>query len=259
MRANSVKRRLAEGASSYGTMAMEFFTPGLPQICQAAGAEFILFDMEHSGADVETMKRQLSYCRGLDIVPLVRVPATEYHFIARLLDAGALGIMVPMVETAEQAERIVSCTRYPPSGVRGAAFGVAAHDDYRPGASVAETIAAAHDRTLVICLVETAKGIGNVDAIAAVPGVDVCWLGHFDLTNFLGIPGQFEHPRYLAAVDQLAAACKRHGKSAGILATDEAWARAYRGKGFRAIAYGLDVTLLRSALASGLEALRADP
>jgi 2-dehydro-3-deoxyglucarate aldolase/4-hydroxy-2-oxoheptanedioate aldolase len=259
MRANSVKKRLAEGASSYGTMALEFFTPGLPQVCQAAGAEFVLFDMEHSGADVETMKQQLSYCRGLPIVPMVRVPATEYHFIARLLDAGAMGIMVPMVETPEQAARIVACTRYPPSGVRGAAFGVAAHDDYVGGASVAATIAAAHERTLVICLVETVKGIENVDAIAAVPDVDVCWLGHFDLTNFMGIPGQFDHPRYLGAVDDLVAACSRHGKAAGIMAIDEKWARAYRRKGFRIVAYGLDVTLLRSALASGLAALRADP
>ena len=259
MRANSVKKRLAEGGRTYGTMAMEFFTPGLPQICLAAGAEFVIFDMEHSGADVETMKQQLSYCRGLDIVPLVRVPATEYHFIARLLDAGALGIMVPMVETREQAERIVACTRYPPSGVRGAAFGVAAHDDYLGGPSIAETIAAVHERTLVICLVETVKGIENVDAIAAVAGVDVCWLGHFDLTNFMGIPGQFDHPRYLAAVDGLVAACNHHDKAAGIMAIDEAWAIAYRDKGFRAVAYGLDVTLLRSALAGGLKALRAGP
>jgi 2-dehydro-3-deoxyglucarate aldolase/4-hydroxy-2-oxoheptanedioate aldolase len=211
--------------------------------------------MEHSGADVETMKAQFACCRGIGLPPFVRVPATEYHFIARMLDAGAMGIMVPMVETREQAERIVSCTRYPPLGRRGAAFGVAPHDDYRAG-SVTDKIAAAHDRTLVICQVETATGSENVDAIAAVPGVDVVWLGHFDLTNFLGIPGEFTHPRYLKAVDDLLAACRRHGKAPGFMAADDAWAREYRAKGFRAIAYGIDVLLLQSALASGLATLR---
>jgi len=256
MRPNPIKARLAQGGAAFGTMAFEFFTPSLAQIVAAAGAQFLLYDMEHSGIGVETMKAQFAACRGLDLVPLVRVPATEYHFVARMLDAGAMGIMVPMVETAEQAARIVSYTRYPPHGRRGAAFGVAPHDDYL-GGDVTETMAAAHERTLVICLVETATGIENVDAIAAVPGVDVVWLGHFDLTNFLGIPAQFSHPRYLAAVDALVAACNRHHKTPGFLAADDAWAADYRAKGFRMLAYGVDVVLLQRALAAGLAKLSA--
>jgi 2-dehydro-3-deoxyglucarate aldolase/4-hydroxy-2-oxoheptanedioate aldolase len=89
-----------------------------------------------------------------------------------------------------------------------------------------------------------------------VPGVDVVWLGHFDLTNFLGIPAQFDHPRYLAAVDALLSACRRHGKTPGFMAGDERWARDYRARGFRIIAYGVDVLLLQSALKSGIAALR---
>jgi 2-dehydro-3-deoxyglucarate aldolase/4-hydroxy-2-oxoheptanedioate aldolase len=256
MRPNPVKAALARGETAVGTMAFEFFTPSLPQIVKAAGGQFLLYDMEHSGAGIDVMKAQFAACRGIDIVPLVRVPATEYHFVARLLDAGALGVMVPMVETAEQAARIVSFTRYPPLGRRGAAFGVAPHDDYL-AAPVTDTMAAAHERTLVICLVETAVGIENVDAIAAVPGVDVVWLGHFDLTNFMGIPAQFTHPRFLAAVDVLLAACRRHGKAAGFLAADDTWASEYRAKGFRALAYGTDVGLMQGALAAGIARLNA--
>jgi len=144
MRGNPVRVNLRKGGTAIGHMAFEFFTPSLPQIVKAAGAQFLLYDMEHSGIGVETMKAQFAACRGLDLVPLVRVPATEYHFVARMLDAGAMGIMVPMVETAEQAARIVSYTRYPPHGRRGAAFGVAPHDDYL-GGDVTETMAAAHD------------------------------------------------------------------------------------------------------------------
>jgi 2-keto-3-deoxy-L-rhamnonate aldolase RhmA len=103
MRPNPLKKRLLDGASAYGLFAFEFFTPGLAQIAKEAGAECVLFDMEHSGAGIDAIKQQLAYCRGLDIVPFVRVPTHQYHFVARALDAGALGIMVPMVETAQQA------------------------------------------------------------------------------------------------------------------------------------------------------------
>ncbi|MBV8397818.1 MAG: hypothetical protein JOZ17_03645 [Acetobacteraceae bacterium] len=254
MRDNPVKQRLAVGGCSFGTMVFEFFTPGMPQIMRAAGAEFALFDMEHSGAGIETIKAQLAASRGIGLVPTVRVPALQYQFIARCLDMGAMGIMVPMVENAEQARHIVAATRYPPRGVRGAAFGVA-HDDYE-GGPVTDKIAAAEARTVVIALIETARGAEAVDAIAAVDGVDVVWLGHFDLTNFMGIPADFENPRYLRAVDEIVAAARRHGKCAGMMAGDERWAREYLAKGFRIIAYGLDHLLFQQALGQGLRALR---
>ena len=219
MRKNPVKAALAAGKRAYGAMVFEFFSPGIAQICRNAGAEFVLYDMEHTGLSFETLKLQFALCRGLDVVPMVRVPRGEYHFIARALDVGALGVMVPMVGSAEEAAHIVACTRYPPAGRRGAAFGFA-HDDYQ-GGDVATKIAAIHERTLVIPQIETVEGLANVDAIAAVPGVDALWLGHFDLTNFMGIPGEFQHPDYLAAVKRIVAACERHGKAAGFLATDD--------------------------------------
>ena len=255
MRGNPVKTKLAQGAHAFGAMFFEFFSPGVPQIAKNAGAEFILFDMEHAGTDIGLMKQMFALCRGLDIVPMVRVPTTQYHFIARMLDLGAMGIMVPMVETKQQAEMIVSCTRYPPLGYRGAAFGVA-QDDYQ-GGNVKDKIAAIHERTFVICQIETATGLKNVDAIAAVPGVDVCWLGHFDTTNFMGIPAQWNHPRYTSAVENLVAACRRHGKAAGFMPTDDDWASRYRKLGFRMMAYGADTMMLQTALAGGLKKLRA--
>jgi len=109
---------------------------------------------------------------------------------------------------------------------------------------------------MVIALVETAKGVENVDAIAAVDGVDVVWLGHYDLTNSLGIPGQFGNPKFHTAVDSLVKACEKHGKTPGFLAGDEKWARDLRAKGFRMIAYGVDTLLMQSALAGGIKLLR---
>jgi len=255
MRDNPVKHSLRAGGRAYGAMVFEFFSPGLPQICSNAGAEFVLYDMEHTGLGFETLKTQCALCRGLDIVPMARVPRGEYHFIARVLDIGALGVMVPMVGTRAEAEQIVACTRYPPQGRRGAAFGFA-HDDYE-GGDVAIKIAALHERTLVIAQIETTEGLENVEAIAAVPGVDALRIGHFDLTNFLGIPGQFQHRAYLAAVDRVVAACAAHGKVPAFLAADPQWARDYAARGFRLMAYGIDQLLLQDALRNGLDVLRS--
>src|ERR1700682_5133676 len=205
VRDNPVKQALSRGGRARGAMVFEFFSPGLPQICKNAGAEFVLYDMEHTGLEFETLKTQLALCRGLDLVPMARVPRGDYHFIARALDIGALGVMVPMVGTRAEAEYHVSCTRYPPQGRRGAAFGFA-HDDYQ-GGDIASKMAALHARTLLIAQIETDEGLRNVEAIAAVPGVDALWIGQFDLTNFMGIPAEFGHRDYLAAVDRIVAAC----------------------------------------------------
>jgi 2-keto-3-deoxy-L-rhamnonate aldolase RhmA len=184
----------------------------------------------------------------------VRVPRGEYHFIARALDIGAHGIMVPMVGSAAEAAAIAAAAHYPPAGRRGAGFGIA-HDDYRM-APPPETMARAAARTLTIAQIETVEGLNDVEAIAATPGIDVVWLGHFDLSNFMGIPAQFQHPDFIAAARRIAAAAAAHGKVAGILATDHAWAEEYWGYGYRMLAYGLDHMLFQAALSAGLRDLR---
>ena len=253
MRNNPVKQRLLRGEAVFGAMGWEFLVPGLPQMSKAAGADFLLIDMEHSGAGYETLKEQAALCRGLDLVPMARVPANQYHYISRALDLGIMGIMAPMVGSADEAEHIVSCTRYPPTGRRGAAFGFAA-DDYL-GGDVAEKIRIANERVLVMCLIETAEGVENVDEIAAVPGVDVLWLGHFDLTNFLGIPAQFDHPKYRKAIERMAQAARKHGKVLACLTADDQWSQDYWDKGFRLFAMGVDSMLLQGALQRGLSTL----
>jgi 2-keto-3-deoxy-L-rhamnonate aldolase RhmA len=254
MRPNRLRATLDAGGTVYGTMAFEFFTPGLMATLEAAGADFVLLDTEHSGVGIETIKQQVAASRGLDIVPMARVPGCHYHLIAPMLDAGVMAVMVPMVETAEQARQIASWCRYPPRGVRGSAFGMA-HDDYAAG-DVAEKMRIANERTLVIALVETARGIENIDAIMAVEGIDIGWLGHFDLTASMGIPGQFEHPEFLRAVDALIAACAHNSKPAGFLAGSVAMAESWRARGFRAIAYNTDIGLLQDSLRGALARLR---
>lgn len=254
MRPNVVRQTLMSGGSAFGFMAFEFFTPGLFPVAERAGADFIILDMEHSGAAPDTMKAQFAFARGTGVAPLVRVPGHGYHLIAPMLDAGALGIMVPLVETVEQAREIVAACRYRPEGRRGLGFSVA-HDDYA-GGDVAPKIAVANQRTLVIALIESEKGIANADAIMAVPGIDVGWLGHYDLTDSMGFAADFSRPEFDAAVNKLVGACNKHGKAAGFLAGDVAMALAWQAKGFRCLCYGTDVSLMRDSLAHGLTVLR---
>jgi 2-dehydro-3-deoxyglucarate aldolase/4-hydroxy-2-oxoheptanedioate aldolase len=255
MRANKVKRVLCGGGISVGTLVFEFNTTGIPRIVAEAGAEFILFDMEHTGWSIESI-RMLIAVTPSSIVPFVRVPATEYHFIARVLDIGAMGIMVPMVESVEQAQRIVQFAKYPPMGRRGAAFGVA-HDDYSDG-DIVEKMRSANDELLLIALIETIDGIKNVDAIAAVSGIDVLWIGHFDLTNSMGIPGQFDHPEFTHSVHAVLEACRRHDKVPAFMAGDVVTGKALLDQGFRMIGYGGDLWIYQQALAQGVNALKSD-
>jgi 2-keto-3-deoxy-L-rhamnonate aldolase RhmA len=253
MRDNFVREKLKRGEAVFGTFVFEFATTGIGRIIGASGADFVLYDLEHTAWSLETVRMLAATTR--DVVPVVRVPTGDYHFIARALDAGAMGIMVPMVETAEQARQIVAATRYPPAGRRGAAFGVA-HDDYRTG-DLRTKMRHANDHTLVVLQIETEPGVDNVDQIAAVPGVDVLWIGQYDLNNFLGIPGEFDHPKYHACAERVVQAIQRHRIAGGFLASSVAHGRSLLQQGFRMIAYGGDIWLYHDALRSGLEALRS--
>jgi 2-keto-3-deoxy-L-rhamnonate aldolase RhmA len=252
---NRIKRMLAEGGIALGTMVFEFGTPGIARIVARSGADFILFDMEHTGWSTETLKSLFASCGGTDLVPMARVPAAQYHLIARTLDVGAMGIMVPMVESAEQARLIVQSAKYPPVGRRGAAFGVA-HDDYT-GGDVTEKIRTANAEGLLIAQIETVAGLDQVEGIAAVDGIDILWIGHFDLTNSLGIPAQFNHPTYLAAVERVLNACRQHGKAAGFMVASPEEAHTKLEQGFRCLAYWGDLWIYQQALSTALQRIRS--
>ena len=130
MRDNRVKQALRSGGVSMGVMCLEFATTGIGPLSAAAGPEFAVFDMEHTGWGLETIRMLVATSRAADLVPIVRVPTADYHFIAHALDVGAMGLVLPLVESAEQAEFAVECAMYPPRGRRGCAFAIA-HDDFR--------------------------------------------------------------------------------------------------------------------------------
>lgn len=254
---NPVRHTLRAGGQAFGVMAFEFFTPGLAAVLAAGGAEFVILDTEHSGVGIDVIKAQVAFCRGAGIVPIVRVPGCERHLISPVLDAGAKGIMVPMVETRAQAERLVAFSRYRPIGKRGLAFGIA-HDAYRPTPPL-EAMAAANAAVLTIAMIETESGLRNAEEILAVPGIDLGWLGHFDLTDSLGIVGEFDHARYHEAEAALLAAAQRAGKPLGWLANNAAEARAALRRGYACLCLSTDLALLRGAVTAEFDALKRMP
>jgi 2-keto-3-deoxy-L-rhamnonate aldolase RhmA len=243
MATKRVQRRLE------GVMAFELFTPGLAAILADCGFDFVILDMEHSGAGIDTIKRQIAYARGLDIAVWVRVPEKTYAAVATVLDAGAQGIMLPLVETAAEAQAFVEWARYRPEGKRGLAFGVG-HDAYGAGDPVA-TMRAANERNVLIALVESRRGIDNAEAILATPGIDIGWLGHFDLTADLGIPGRFDDPLFASALERFAAAGAATGKPLAIMHGEPTLLRRCAGLGFSVFGAGSDVQALRRGLAAG--------
>ncbi len=238
-----------------GHFIVEFATPGIGHILKAAGCEFALFDLEHSGFGFETVKSAIRYFEAAAVAPIVRVPSKEYHHIARACDMGAEGIMIPMVGNAAEARAIVDCMKYYPQGKRGVALSVA-HDNYR-GGNVPEKLAAANARTTLFCQIETAEGAENAEAIAAVDGVDCLWVGHFDLSVSLGIPGEFDNPKFLKAIEQTIAGAKKHKKSVGRLVPTTDLGIALYKQGFDFCCYSGDVWVLREALTDAIGRLRA--
>ncbi len=242
---NQLRQRLQQGDVVLGQMVLELFTPGIGPMLAACGMEFVIFDMEHGRCDISLLAEMIASCRGSDIVPIARIPDVSFRPLSRVLDIGVRGVMVPRVETREQAQDIVAQLKYAPQGRRGVALGIA-HDLYQAGDR--NIFTKINEEIVVILLLETEKAFENLDDIISVPGVDIAWMGHYDLTVSMGIPAQFDHPRFLAAMDSLISVCRRHGVAPGFLPPTAESAVHWIQKGFRAISLGSDIGVFLEAL-----------
>ena len=254
MKPNRLKQALTEGRVPVGHMVVEFNTRGMPQMLEKTGADFVLLDMEHTGFSASDIADLVAGFRLTTVTPLVRVPQIEYHFIARALDVGAMGVMVPNVQTGAEARAIVAAAKYAPLGQRRVALG-AAHTDYErvdPG----EVFRYANENTTVICQIESQKGLDQIDEIATTPGVDLLWVGHFDLSQSMGIPGEFDHPDFLAAVKLVIDTAKRHGLGAGIQPHNLAQTQHWMAMGFDVISYSSDLSVYIDAMTKAVAGVR---
>ena len=247
----SLKKQIPDLNNIRGAMIFEFFSPGIPIILKNAGCQFIIFDMEHGGLSLEQFKTLAIISNANGIPPLIRIPEVNYNYVARALDLGAAGIMAPMVNTYEEALNIVQSSKYPPNGVRGAGFGFA-HDNYK-NESPLSYISTANSNLINIIQIESKQALENVEEIAAIDGVDCLWVGHFDLTNFLGIPGQFGSDIYFNSIKRVVAAAKLNKKSLGIMVNNQDELKMYSDLGFNMIAVGTEMSILSRSISQILQ------
>ncbi len=247
----SLKKQITALKNIRGAMIFEFFSPGIPIILKNAGCQFIIFDMEHGGLSLEQFKTLAIISNSNGISPLIRIPEVNYNYVARALDLGAAGIMAPMVNTYEEALNIIQSSKYPPNGVRGAGFGFA-HDNYK-NESPLSYINTANSNLINIIQIESKQALENVEEIAAIDGVDCLWVGHFDLTNFLGIPGQFGSDIYFNSIKRVVAAAKLNKKSLGIMVNNKDELKMYSDLGFNMIAVGTEMSILSRSISQILQ------
>ena len=183
-------------------------------IAKSTGHDFIFIDAQHSLYNVETIGHIALAAIGVGIAPLVRVRSYNDPQTQVLLDNGVMGIVFPDVNTTDQAREAVRRSKYPPIGTRSVGGGYPILN-YKP-TPVPDAVAALQDNTLVVCMIETQEGLDNVEAIAAVEGVDVVHVGSNDLLTAMGMPGAFGCPQHIAALEKVIAACKKHGKIPGV-------------------------------------------
>lgn len=216
--------------------------PYTVEIIASAGFDWLALDCEHAPNDLRSVLAQLQMMAGTPTQPLVRLPTGDPVLIKQYLDIGAHTLLIPVVESAEEAAMLVAATRYPPQGFRGVASGRASR-----WGRVKDYLATATDEVCLLVQVETKLGLDNLDAILTVEGVDGVFIGPSDLAASMGHLGNTSHPQVTAAIDDAIASIVAAGKAAGILATDTALAQAYIDKGVTFCAVGVDTLMLSNA------------
>jgi 2-keto-3-deoxy-L-rhamnonate aldolase RhmA len=250
---NKLKRLLQSGGTAIGTMICDARTPAIARALAVAGFDYFILDTEHGSYSLETVSDMMQMARLEGITPIVRVPDFSYPFIARTLDAGALGVMVPRVKTRAQVEQIVAAVKYPPMGERGM-MNARTNTDYR-GMTIREYGTWANAETMVIVQVETREAVEDIDALLAVPGVDAALMGPADLSVALGTM-DVGHPTVTEYTQRVVDAARRCGLPSGTHVGDLDMLKTWRDRGMRLLMYNYDFGLMMSGGAAAIKELR---
>ena len=245
---------LREGRLALGAGVRFARTVDIGKAMKTAGYDWMFIDLEHSSIPLDVAAQVCLAALDADIAPLVRVPHGEIGLATRALDSGALGIVMPHVESADEAREIVAALRLPPVGHRSYS-GLNAQREFRIGSRI-EAMAAVEQMTALVMMIESPNGVAEADAIAAIPGVDILLIGTNDLCTEMGIAGQYDHPKVAEAYEKVVAACDRHGKFAGTGGVDNELIARFVGMGARFILSGTDMGFLMQGAAARAKFLR---
>ncbi|MFO1349417.1 MAG: aldolase/citrate lyase family protein [Gammaproteobacteria bacterium] len=252
---NHAKQRLQNGQLTVGFGVSRLRTPEIATIAKACGFHWLFIDMEHSTVDVDRAAEICAAALPTGVTPLVRVPGMQHFHMTRVLDGGALGVVVPHVDTAEQARAIVAACKYPPAGHRSL-MGALPQLGYA-NVPIPQAIEQINAALLIVVMLESPQAIANADEIAAVPGIDVLLIGSNDLAAESGVPGQVGHERIEAAYGQVIAAARKHGKHPGMGGVYEhKLMEKYIRMGVRFVLGGADLGFILAGARSRTEFLR---
>ena len=248
---NKLRRALLGCEVSLGSW-IQIGHPACAEVLARAGFDWVCVDLEHGISDLETMAGIFRGLAGFDCVPVARLPLNDPIWIHRTLDAGARGLIIPMVKTAAEAEAAVREAKYPPRGMRG--FGYSRANLY--GADFDAYIASANDEIAMVMQIEHKDAIVNLDAILRVDGVDGVFIGPLDLSGSMGITGQLDHPQMVAALEKYRSACRAQKKSAGmhLVRPSDASIRRALDEGYTMLALGLDNVFMEQSARAALKA-----
>ena len=255
MRNNWVRERVHSGKPTIGCF-MGLGSPNVAELLAHAGFDWLVIETEHNGLDSAEIEHMLMALNATRTVPLVRIPSAQPTFIQRALDLGAMGIVVPMVKTAKEAQQIVAATRYPPQGIRSFGGLRASHytfdnEDY---------FNRANNEILVMLILETKEAVENLEEIAAVPGVDVVFLGTMDLCLALGLnPLRQPYPEITEILERALAISQKTGVTIGIGVSSPEQVRERQEQGFHFLVYSGDYQMLAGAAQAGLAAFQRGP
>jgi 2-keto-3-deoxy-L-rhamnonate aldolase RhmA len=255
---NRAKQRLQEGSLSLGMGLRQARTVDIGRIAQACDFDWLFIDMEHNSMSVDVASQIAVAALDAGITPMVRVPGHEQFHASRLLDTGALGIVVPHVNNRQEAERLVANCLFPPAGKRSIPGGLP--QVQFQALPVTQLVPLINEAMLLVAMIETPEGLANVDEIAAVKGIDVLLMGGNDLAAEFGIHGQFTHPRMHEAFARIVEACHRQGKFPGVGGIyDHAIMPHYINAGARFILSGSDLSFLMTGANARSSFLRSLP
>ena len=252
---STLRERMRAGENLVGTMVNIMSHPDIPRILQSCGFDFFIIDCEHGSFDYSQVASMVAVAKAVDLPVLVRIPGALREPVLRLMEMGADGLMLPSTDTPELARKLVEYAKYAPMGKRGMSM-MRAHNRYIPVPDPVAYMKQANEDTILIAQIESAEGVGNIDEILSIDGIDVAFMGPNDLCCDLGVTGNQKAPEYLECVDKVIAAAKRHGKYCGNHCMTPAAYEQWHGKGMNFNLYSNEVNMIMGEAKRALTAMR---
>lgn len=249
----NLKQRLKNGEQVLGTMVTTFASADLPKILKNCGFDYFIIDCEHGSFTTREVANMIAVARGIEMPALVRIPEIVREYVLKFIEMGASGLLLPNTETAEQARLLVDYAKYAPMGHRGVSLS-RPHTDFRKvdGRAYMEK---ANAETILACQIESRRGVENIEAIMAVEGIDVGFIGPNDMSQDYGILGQFDHPEIVSAFEKIIAAAAANGKWSGVHFGSAAPLKPWLSRGMQMNLWNSDNGLLALG-AGGISQLR---